>query len=415
MENIIEITYEELFKLRNNGELIPCQNYRILDYETKTSQEDTIAESHRFDIIVRASDEYHLYEEARVCEHRGEDYFNNIKLGTWRIWYSLDNDKKMYKWADTENGKGVIYRMIDEFNNECPYDFVNIKFKRSKEWFKTKPNWCEFVLGGIPDNDVYFYTFSWITKDGEIKDASIIGHTMKNEQGGVTGVHDNHISPCDDPATNTIYKLSGNVFIATEYWQDKYFYGLYGNHLKSNCQFNTFGNECQYNLLYNNCSNNIFGNHCQSNKLMTSCHNNVFKSSSYSNILGCGCEYISLNNSSYNTFGSECSDIYAGVSLQCNTFGSYCQNITCGNSKLGLSRALKFNIFENNVRHINIYASKAFSTGSLQNVTICQGVKGVKDDKLDIIIPVVNQDYQIKVAKNSFGDLKIYCEADLIN
>ena len=31
-----------------------------------------------------------------------------------------------------ESGKGVIYRMIDEFNNDCPYDFKNIQFKRYK-------------------------------------------------------------------------------------------------------------------------------------------------------------------------------------------------------------------------------------------------------------------------------------------
>ena len=29
------------------------------------------------------------------------------------------------------NFKGVIYRMIDEHNNDCPYDFKNIQFNRS--------------------------------------------------------------------------------------------------------------------------------------------------------------------------------------------------------------------------------------------------------------------------------------------
>ena len=414
MENIIEITYQDLVNFRNNHELIPCQNYRIIDYVTTTTQEDTISENHQFDIIVRAADESHLYEVARVCASRNSDYFNDLKLGTWRIWYSLDNDKSMYKWADPEKGKGVIYRMIDEFNNECYYDFVNIKFKRSKEWFQERPNWCKFVLGSVPTEDMYFYTFSWVTKDGDVKDLSIIGHSMKNEEGGVTGVHDNHISPCDDPLTKTIYKLGDNIFISTEYWHDKYFYGLYGNTLRPNCQHNTFGNECQYNILYNNCYDNLFGNHCQSNKLMTGCNNNIFKSSSYSNILGCGCEKISLNDSTYNTFGSECSNIVACASMHCNTFGSYCQHINCGNKSFGTARSFKFNIFENNVRYVNIYASKAFSSGFLQNVTICQGVKGVKGENLDVVIPVVNQDYQIKVAKNSFGDLKIYCEADLI-
>jgi hypothetical protein len=27
-----------------------------------------------------------------------------------------------------ESGKGVIYRMIDEFGNDCPYDFKNVLY-----------------------------------------------------------------------------------------------------------------------------------------------------------------------------------------------------------------------------------------------------------------------------------------------
>ena len=34
-------------------------------------------------------------------------------------------------------GKGVIYRMIDEFNNDCPYDFKNIRFLVSDEYLYT--------------------------------------------------------------------------------------------------------------------------------------------------------------------------------------------------------------------------------------------------------------------------------------
>lgn len=44
--------------------------------------------------------------------------------------YCLDNDTTRFNWADTINGKGVIYRMIDEFDNDLPFDFKNIQFKR---------------------------------------------------------------------------------------------------------------------------------------------------------------------------------------------------------------------------------------------------------------------------------------------
>lgn len=410
----IEITYNELVRLRDGHQLIPNKSYRITDYVTTTTQTDTIADDHRFDVIVRAIDEMHLSEEARVCKHDGEDYFDSVKLYAWKIMYSLDNNKELYKWADPVNGKGVIYNMVDEFNNMCPYDFANIRFKRTKEWFDEHNRWCEAVMGFVPETDLYFYTFTWVTERKELLNLITFGHKMKNETGGVSGVCNNYINSCNDPNTNNLYKLNNNVFISSEYWCNGVFNGLYGNTLKSNCQHNTFGNECQYNILYNNCYNNTFGNHCQSNKLMTDCHDNIFKSSSYSNSLGCGCEQIVLRNSTYNTFGPECSNIVAMMGIHCNTFGSYCQNIKCGDSKLDSSKSFKFNIFENNVRYVDITASKSFSTGSLQNVTICQGVRGYKDDHLKLVIPVVNQNYQIKVAYSSNGDLKIYCEADLI-
>ena len=73
-----------------------------------------------------------------------------------------------------------------------------------------------------------------------------------------------------------------------------------------------------------------------------------------------------------------------------------------------------FNIFQGNIKYVNITATKAHSKGYLQNVMVCQGVCGRADDYLNIVIPQINQDYQIKVGNNSKGDLRIYCEVDLL-
>ena len=35
------------------------------------------------------------------------------------------------------SGKGVIYRLIDEHNNDCPFDFKNIQFLHNEEWYYT--------------------------------------------------------------------------------------------------------------------------------------------------------------------------------------------------------------------------------------------------------------------------------------
>lgn len=39
--------------------------------------------------------------------------------------------------APREGGKGIIYRLIDEHNNDCPFDFKNMQFLHNGEWYYT--------------------------------------------------------------------------------------------------------------------------------------------------------------------------------------------------------------------------------------------------------------------------------------
>jgi hypothetical protein len=50
----------------------------------------------------------------------------------------------------------------------------------------------------------------------------------------------------------------------------------------------------------------------------------------------------------------------------------------------------------------------------LQNINIIRGVSGKNDAYNFIPINNLGVDYEIKVAKNTAGEIKIYCEADLI-
>lgn len=132
VQPMISVTWSELKEMRDNATLKPGQQYRIIDYVTTTVQEKTHSAGHPFGVIVTADSESTLNEEARACIHEGDTYFSDAgaKLEAWKIWYCLDNDTERFAWADAENGKGVIYRMIDEWNNDCPYDFKNIQFAR---------------------------------------------------------------------------------------------------------------------------------------------------------------------------------------------------------------------------------------------------------------------------------------------
>lgn len=50
----------------------------------------------------------------------------------------------------------------------------------------------------------------------------------------------------------------------------------------------------------------------------------------------------------------------------------------------------------------------------LQNINVNRGVSGTYSNYNFINIDTLNADYEIQVAKNSKGEIKIYCEADLI-
>lgn len=135
---MLNVTHAELVALRDAGTLQAGRHYRITDYVTTTNSDaDSMtgeamvrSAGHPFDVIVLATSANTISETARAILHGGDEYFAGQNLQAWQLWYTLDNDKTRFAWADTANGKGVIYRMIDEYRNDLPYDFKNIQFRR---------------------------------------------------------------------------------------------------------------------------------------------------------------------------------------------------------------------------------------------------------------------------------------------
>lgn len=172
------VTYAELTSLKNGSHLIPNQYYRITDYVTTTSQAGTQSAGHQFDIIVLALSNNKLSEDAYADKHEGDTYFVNNDLTKWKLKYCLENDTTRFDWADTTNGKGVIFRLIDENLNDLPYDFKNIQFARYKITAINDNNYNAFVgkyfgfsgaLGTTIDSTdyKYYYTFNRV-ENGEI-------------------------------------------------------------------------------------------------------------------------------------------------------------------------------------------------------------------------------------------------------
>ena len=357
---IIEITWSELKAKRDAGELTLGQLYRITDYQCTTVQSNTRSTGHQFDIIVLALSKNTLSEQAYAALHSGDTYFANNDLSAWKLWYCLDNDTNKFAWADSTNGKGVIYRMIDEFNNDVPYDFKNIQFKHP-----INPN----------SSSVYYYTFSdniGSTDYSLDKSYQCFSNTIKEY------ISDNK------------KQLNNIIFIERSCYCNYFDVGCFNNLLKNNCQHNSFGKYCFSNSLNSNCYHNSFGNNCCRNLLDSNCSSNSFGTLCFSNIFGNSCCYNSFgNNCSYIKFANNSSPSNGHSYYQHNHFGDGCQYI--------------------------VFTGKesASSSAQVQNYNFAQGLQGTSDAYLTVD-GVRGRTYETKVAKNSAGELKIYCEADLV-
>ena len=421
--------------LRDAGNLVPGTQYRITDYQCTTSQSGTKSAGHQFDIIVTADDESTLNEEARAVKHEGDAYFANSDLNAWKIWYCLDNDATRFVWAmmkgkyiditveevtasaryaetkvindimyelwstpepnfyigtktleigeycdaisidedgsfivaaenfvrisdikEVEDGKGVIYRMIDEFNNDAPYDFKNIQFYR--KWDENKQLWStiSYNTAGVP---CYTFSSEGDSSTTEFTDMSLIRYGQ---------VYSNIIKASE----SGIRMLNNNCFFGDSCYSNTFVENCYENTFGNNCYYNTFGNECYANTFGNDCNNNTFGNSCNSN-----------------------------------SFGNNCSS---------NTFGNNCSHIKFASDK---SASNKYNYYQNNhfgdgCEYILFKGTETASYAQqVQNYNFAQGLKST-DSAYLTIDGKRNLAYETKVAKNSNGDLKTYCEADLI-
>ena len=379
---VTPIAYSELKNLRDNNQLTPGAWYRITDYQCTTSQENTQSAGHQFDIIVVADSTNKLNENAYAAIHTGNTYFQNSKLESWQLKYSIDNDTNRFAWANDTNGKGVIYYMKDELNNECPYDFKNIQFKRWAVSSVTDPKMTQEALGELNNtfvfdnnsskfqtryayqssnctygttthnvdssNNDWYYTFSTIMYDtandeymiNQIEDASIKGNNFYNDDGG-GGCFGNLIEPyynnwaSDDDGIDGAQILNNIVF--NGYYENSeeqpYVHHCFKNHISGNSYNNTFGNGCYDNTFGNGCYDNTFGNYCSNNTFGNDCANNTFVIRCYGNTFGNYCLGNTFGNSCFqNTFGNYCYSNTFGNYCYYNTFGNYCYYNTFGNN-----------------------------------------------------------------------------------
>ena len=479
LKGIQHVTYAQLVTLRSNSGLIAGQWYRITDYMT-TVANDTEARSagHPFDLLVMATSANTLSEEAKAVKSSRDsnDYFADANLNAWKVWYCLDNDPTRFQWADTENGKGVIWRMIDEWQNDCPYDFKNVQFKRYKVTPTTPvPEDVEeqqlladldgtyigtnAEMQGLTvedyDDFVWVYTFSFGDRLSTPVDASLMGY-VNDEQGegyGYKGYYgDNVILPCTchqtiDDEQQSVFCLNNVVWITNNVKYRSLICGNrvesecinmtlsgHGTHIKHDCQNiimgdgclgNTIGVGCFLCTFGNGCYWNTFGNYFQWNTFGNGCGSNTFGNSCGYNTFGNDCRYNTFGNYfQCNTFGNDCWYNTFGNYCYHNTFGNGCNWNTFGNSCGGntFGNDCYENTFGNNCRYITVHNGVQYvevpggSTVSayVQNAQILNGTHGTDSSNLLQISFQEDADYCQFAGLNSSGILKIWVPADAV-
>ena len=353
LKGIQHVTHAELVALRDNGELVPGQQYRITDFVT-TVANDTEARSagHPFDIIAVADDATTLNENARAVKHAGDTYFQNSKLSAWKLKYSLDNDTTRWFHADPENGKGVIYFMEDEFGNIGKCDFKNYQYKR----YKVTDDSADGILGSLDGQYVGFdeemkdliiedmndyiwayaasmpsYTFDDETEELEFDMQNQLDATLNQipEGAGIDADGGGYAHP-------VIY-CKGNKFtahqVAVSVDDGEWTYPMRASNIVLFCYPKYFegDDDIPARIEFENSADNVFAPDCDFITMNGVSARNTFLTA-YSNIIFGGSVWRSIFKGQYSccTFGGNIGNSTFGGEIYRATFGGYIERATFG-------------------------------------------------------------------------------------
>ena len=445
LDKVISTPHAELLAMVEGGTLVAGQQYRITDFVTTVANDaEARSAGHAFDLIVVADDEKTLNAAARAIAHDGDTYFANADLSKWQVWYDIHNDTTRYQWADTTNGKGVIYRLIDEWQNDCPYDFKNVQFKRYKTAnTKTQLASLNGLYLSTPINSaglshsttdyVWCYTFAAIdtAQDSGKYDWTNIIDATNGELQSIDPDGGGYVHPVlrcernimlarstaeiiDNDTTNVLYILPNNVLYSVYKWFQE---DDVTRHEIEHCCWNELNNSVNVTLMCAttnhfgaNCDSNTFGANCNSNTFGYDCHSNTFGGDCHSNTFGGGCYYNTFGNYCYsNTFGNPCGYNTFGDWCYSNTFGDYCDSNTFGTRTASVKTTkdyMRYISVESGVQYVNITCSATTSNRAYaQNAVVHSGVVGTYDAYKTCTISATNTAYLTEFGEKVQGTI----------
>jgi hypothetical protein len=433
LDSTKSVTWAVLKDLRDGGKLVPGASYEITDY-TFTTVDDGLTQSggHVFNIIVTADSPTKLNENARATQRNGDTYFQYSNLSAWKLKYCLDNDSSRFGWAETENGKGVIYEMIDEYGNEAGYDFKNAMFDPFIGG--TSEDFSAYPVLFFPYNSTsqhltgYFYTFSVISNDANktVREMTVARVQDKAATPSINlesylVVNQNKIKP-------SFY--SGYIFSSSSLFSQNINVNQIGKEtmfLPGNI-FVTVNGEFSGNYIDYNSQTNVFTNKFSSNKIGMSAVFNWFL----------GTNNNTAKSQFFNVFGDNITESFFEGEFVKNTFGNRIEfadiscpkfrynkiedmvkslSITCTGT--GSTTGIFASTFKSRVLNVTIdigegtHESITFgentanikitgATSTLKNISVEKGIKGASTTNLLEIYDasIVNKDYEIKIKKS---------------
>ena len=387
------VKYGELKAIKDAGNLIPGQWYRITDYVTTVNgntEANARSVGHAFDVLVMATDAGTLSEDALAVRHDGDTYFENSRLEAWELKFRLENEK----WSKQ---KGTY--VVDEENS---YSFLAIgtielgghTYQLLQGLGTYVEDWSDYALMDSLEEGETIYCYYGDPEDfdpeepEEVGTASAVDVVIEEGKGTILWMKDEWGNECPYDFKNIQFKrwkatdaisgregLNGLYMVAhpdnaakdlsvddTEDYIWAYTFSSdnsggdqtdfslgghnvhdnvfkpYGDLLPNNVMFggdnygNSFGLNCYYNSWGNYCNNNSWGNYCNSNSWGNYCYNNSWGNNCYNNSWGNYCNNNSWGNSCIrNSWGNGCNINSWGNDCCYNSWGNYCYNNSWGN------------------------------------------------------------------------------------
>ena len=383
------VKYGELKAIKDAGNLIPGQYYRITDYVT-TVNGATITNArsagHPFDILVRADSANTLNEQAWAVKHDGDTYFDGARLEAWELKYQLDN----VQWSkqagtyvtDEDNGytfqvigditlSGHTYKLLQGFGMyvEDWSDYALMEtvaegeqiicyYGDPEEFNPDEPEVVGTASGVEEVTEAGKGTITWMKDEHgnecpyDFKNVQFKRWKVTDSMEGRTGFTDTYLGVLDNTAEKLsvedaedfiwAYTFSSDAMGGeqTDYSLDGT-HSVYGNVIKEMgdgslpdnvffgeyCYANTLSQDCNSNSFSQNCQYNSFSQDCRRNSFSQDCSRNRFSQGCYGNSFSQGCYNNSFSqNCGSNSFSQDCNSNSFSQNCGSNSFSQDCSS-----------------------------------------------------------------------------------------